>query len=147
MTRKKYEMIPVVISVILIPQLLFHWLAPVEAAARLPVYVGGSILTAFVPTALFFTYCRCGLRSAVGTAIVSGVLETVTLCVCIALLAFNATVRSAVFSLVILALVHLICLVPMIGAALAPRVREVVMLGALDPENRNSQKPLPPRNR
>ena len=56
MTRKNYSLIPVLAAIVLIPQALFWWLAPAAAAARLAVYIGGTLLTVGIPVAYLVTY-------------------------------------------------------------------------------------------
>ena len=44
------------IGVVLLPQLLFFWLAPQDAAARWAVYIVGTVLT-FLLTCMSFGVC------------------------------------------------------------------------------------------
>lgn len=118
MANKNYTLIPVLAAIILIPQLLFWWLAPEAAVARLAVYIGGSILTVGIPVAYFMTYWKSNLRKSAGLSIVSFVLEIAVVVISALLLGINATVRTTAFSFVITALTALIVLLPMINSAL-----------------------------
>ena len=62
MTRKNYSLIPVLAAIVLIPQALFWWLAPAAAAARLAVYIGGTLLTVGIPVAYLVTLWNSNLR-------------------------------------------------------------------------------------
>lgn len=118
MAHRNYSLIPVVAAIILIPQLFFWWLAPVAAAARLAVYIGGTVLTVAIPAAYLATYYNSNLRKAAGLAVICFVLEIAVVVLCVLLLALDVSVRSAVFALVITTLVCLIALIPMINAVL-----------------------------
>lgn len=118
MTRKNYSMIPVLAAIVMIPQFLFWWLAPVTAAARLAVYIGGTILTVGIPVAYLMTYWNSNLRKAAGLSVVCCVLETAVVALAALLLGINVSVRSAVFAFIITTLVCLIVLIPLISAAL-----------------------------
>lgn len=177
MTRKNYSMIPVLAAIVMIPQFLFWWLAPVTAAARLAVYIGGTILTIGIPVAYLMTYWNSNLRKAAGLSVVCCVLETAVVALAALLLGINVSVRSAVFAFIITTLVCLIVLIPLISAALKQQ-RQGVYSAAIpaepigqpvhDIQNRvdrtpggqshsvipshmphqvPTSKPLPPRNR
>lgn len=118
MTRKNYSMIPVIAAIVMIPQFLFWWLAPVTAAARFAVYIGGTILTIGIPVAYLMTYWNSNLRKAAGLLIVCCVLETAVVALSALLLGINVSVRSAIFAFIITTLVCLIVLIPLINAAL-----------------------------
>lgn len=118
MTRKNYSMIPVLAAIVMIPQFLFWWLAPVTAAARLAVYIGGTILTIGIPMAYLMTYWNSNLRKAAGLSVVCCVLETAVVALSALLLGINVSVRSAIFAFIITTLVCLIVLIPSINAAL-----------------------------
>ena len=60
------------IGVVLLPQLLFFWLAPQDAAARWAVYIVGTVLT-FLLTCMSFGVCwYVGVRRGAAMAAVSG---------------------------------------------------------------------------
>lgn len=170
-------MIPVLAAIVMIPQFLFWWLAPVTAAARLAVYIGGTILTIGIPVAYLMTYWNSNLRKAAGLSVVCCVLETAVVALAALLLGINVSVRSAVFAFIITTLVCLIVLIPLISAALKQQ-RQGVYSAAIpaepigqpvhDIQNRvdrtpggqshsvipshmphqvPTSKPLPPRNR
>lgn len=120
MTNKNYTMIPVLIAALLIPQLLFLWLVPYAVVARLAVYVGGTVLTIAATMVLFITYWKCGLRRAVGLAVMVGVLELIVVIACAILVVLDASIRSSVYALSIIGLIHLICMIPMTVSALRP---------------------------
>ena len=87
------------IGVVLLPQLLFFWLAPQDAAARWAVYIVGTVLT-FLLTCMSFGVCwYVGVRRGAAMAAVSGVFDAAVVGVCAALLASDASVRTALFSL------------------------------------------------
>ena len=117
MTRKNYSLIPVLAAIVMIPQLLFWWLAPVTAVARLAVYIGGTILTVGIPVAYLMTYWNSNLRKAAGLSVVCSALETAVVALSAILLGVNASVRSSVFALIITTLVCLIVLAPLINTA------------------------------
>lgn len=118
MTRKNYSVIPVLAAIVMIPQFLFWWLAPMTAAARLAVYIGGTILTVGIPMAYLMTYWNSNLRKVAGLSVVCCVLETAVVALSALLLGINISVRSAVFAFIITTLVCLIVLVPLISDAL-----------------------------
>lgn len=118
MTRKNYVIIPVLAAIVMIPQFLFWWLAPVTAVARLAVYIGGTILTIGIPVAYLITYWNSNLRRAAGLSVVCCILETAVVALSTLLLGINVTVRSAVFAFIITTLVCLIVLIPLISATL-----------------------------
>lgn len=118
MTRKNYSMLSVIAAIVMIPQFLFWWLAPVTAAARIAVYIGGTILTIVIPVAYLMTYWNSNLRKAAGLSVVCCVLETTVVALSALLLGINASVRSAVFAFIITTLVCLIVLIPLISSAL-----------------------------
>lgn len=177
MTHKNYSLIPILAAIIIIPQLLFWWLAPVSAAAWLAVYIGGTILTVGIPVAYFMTYWNSNLRKTVGLSVVSCILEIAVIALSALLLGIDATIRSAVFAFVITTLVYLIILIPMIGSALkaqrqgmysadipadpsnqstpeirnrngyTPDVQSHNSVPAHTPRQASAGRPLPPRNR
>lgn len=177
MTRKNYSMIPVLAAIVMIPQFLFWWLAPVTATARLAVYIGGTILTIGIPVAYLMTHWNSNLRKAAGLSVVCCVLETAVVALSALLLGINVSVRSAIFAFIITTLVCLIVLIPLINAALKQQ-RQGVYSAAIPsepigqpahdiqnhgdrspggqshstipshmPHQRPTSKPLPPRNR
>lgn len=177
MTRKNYTLIPVLAAIVLIPQFLFWWLAPAAAAARLAVYIGGTLLTVGIPVAYLVTYWNSNLRKAAGLSVVCCVLETAVVALSALLLGIDVSVRSAVFAFIITTLVCLIAMIPLINAALKQQ-RQGVYSAAIPAEPSNqpirdvqdhsdyaaglqphnpipshmsnpapASKPLPPRNR
>lgn len=101
------------IGVVLLPQLLFFWLAPQDAAARWAVYIVGTVLT-FLLTCMSFGVCwYVGVRRGAAMAAVSGVFDAAVVGVCAALLASDASVRTALFSLGALVLLYIICAAPL----------------------------------
>lgn len=177
MQYRNPSLIPILAAIVMIPQLLFWWLAPGAAAARLAVYIGGSLLTLAIPLCWLLTCWNSNLRKTAGLSLVAGVLELAVVVLSAVLLAINATVRSAVFALLILALVCLILLLPLICAALkqpwqgicsasvsgepnrpqlriredapasAPVCRQQPAVSETVPRTPAVSKPLPPRNR
>ena len=72
------------IGVVLLPQLLFFWLAPQDAAARWAVYIVGAVLT-FLLTCMSFGVCwYVGVRRGAALAAVSGVFDAAVVGVCAA---------------------------------------------------------------
>lgn len=122
MYRRKnlYALIPVLMSVIAIPQLLFYWLAPETASARTAVYWFGTVLTVVSPVVPFIAHWLYGLRRCIGVGIVSAILEVLTVVVCIALLCLDTTTRTAVFALSITMLAYVICIIPMFISVMHP---------------------------
>lgn len=177
MQYRNTSWIPILAAIVMIPQLLFWWLAPGAAAARLAVYIGGSLLTLAIPLCWLLTYWNSDLRKTAGLSLVAGVLELAVVVLSAVLLAINVTVRSAVFALLIMALVCLILLLPLICAALkqprqgvysasiagapgrpqlrireaapapAPVCRQQTAVPEPAPRTPTVSKPLPPRNR
>ena len=177
MTRKDYSMIPVLAAIAMIPQVLFWWLAPVTATARLTVYIGGTILTVGIPVAYLVTYWFSNLRKAAGLSVVCCILETAVVVISALLLGIDVSVRSAVFAFIITTLVYLIVLIPLISAVLKDQRQGIYSAAvSVEPSNQsmhNDQnnsddtvddqtlntisrqmphqvpvnKPLPPRNR
>ena len=170
-TKNYYAVLPVLTASLLIPQLLFWWLAPLAAIARLAIYLGVTLITSAVIATLFVSYWKCGLRKTAGLAVASGILEITTIIECAVMLAVNATVRSAIYALAITGLIHLMVLIPMVCSAFKPERAVVAALdGAAEgavpvaaapaPSNHppipahdsrlrpgNGHKALPPRNR
>ena len=121
MTRKNYFIIPVLAAIVMIPQFLFWWLAPVTAVPYLAVYIGGTLLTIGISVVYLMTYWNSNLRKTVGLSVVCSILEISVIILSVVLLVFNASVRSAVFAYIINALVCLIVLVPLITASIKPQ--------------------------
>lgn len=126
MFNKNYSLIPVIVAIVIIPQLLFWWLAPSTADSYMAVYVGSTILTIAVPVAAFMTYWFSNLRRSAGLFVVSGILEILTISLAILLLGTNASVRTAIFSMVITALVCSMVLIPMIHSVLKSQRQGVI---------------------
>lgn len=117
MKRKNDVMIPLLAALVLIPQLLFWWLAP-PAAARMAVYAAGTFLTVAIPAVYLLAYRRAALRRTAGLGVVCAVLELAAVLLSAALLAANASVRSALFAFALAALVSLMALLPLVSSAL-----------------------------
>lgn len=115
-----FAFIPVILSVILLPQLFFYWLAPADALSRVPVYYLGTLLTTISPIVSFVAYWLIGLRKSAGLAITASILELVAITVCILLLVFDASIRTSLYALAITLLLYLICLLPMFVSAMKP---------------------------
>lgn len=121
MTRKNHAMIPVLAAAILIPQLLFWWLAPTTCQAHLVVYVAGSLLTAVLPLSCFLLYWNSDLGRTVGPAVVVAILQVTNMALSAVLLGTDATARTALFVFAIATLVCLMVLAPLFTSALRPR--------------------------
>lgn len=156
MTRRNLALIPVFAAVALIPQLLFWWLAPLSAAAWVPVYLGGTFLTAGIPAVCLVAYWKSDLRRTAGLWVVCCILEIAATALCALLLGLDVPVRSAVFIFLIAVLLCLIILIPLTGCALHTQPQGVYPLDLPvepvrrlppDPEAPQTAKPLPPRNR
>ena len=101
------------IGVVLLPQLLFFLARAADAAARWAVYIVGTVLT-FLLTCMSFGVCwYVGVRRGAAMAAVSGVFDAAVVGVCAALLASDASVRTALFSLGALVLLYIICAAPL----------------------------------
>ena len=59
-TKNYYAVLPVLTASLLIPQLLFWWLAPLAAIARLAIYLGVTLITSAVIATLFVSYWKIG---------------------------------------------------------------------------------------
>ena len=115
--RRNYTSIPALVAIVLIPQLLFWWLASVRTLADLAVYGGGTALTILIPVAYFLAYLKSGVRRTAGLAVVCGVLDLVSIVLSALLLGMHASLRSVVFAFVIATLVYVVLLLPMIVSA------------------------------
>lgn len=113
MNRINIPSISVLISVILIPQLLFWWLAPVSADARLTVLIFGSLVTTVIPITAFIVYCKSDIRRAAGFFIAAALLEIAAIGTGFTLLLFKATGRSVFYAYIIMVLISVIVLIPM----------------------------------
>lgn len=118
MTQKNYSLIAVLAAIVMIPQLLFWWLAPMEAQAYWAVYIGGTILSIGIPLVCFITYWKSNLRKTTGVSIIAGIIEIAIVCLSAMLLIFDASVRSTVFAYMIAVLLCLIVLVPFISSVM-----------------------------
>lgn len=177
MTLRNYTLIPVLVAIILIPQLLFWWLAPMSATARWVIYIGGTILTFGIPVVNFIAYWKSNSRKTICLTIVSCILEIGVIIFSALLLAINATIRSSLFAFAIIGLICLIILIPLISSALKAQRNGIFSLATPDeannqlfpniwdqnsntsdehlhnctnvhlPNQRPGNKPLPPRNR
>lgn len=115
MTRfTKLALLPVVLAFILIPQILFFWLVPSFADSKMIVYYFGTAHTVFSPIIAFAVYCIFGLRKSIGLIVCVGILETITIFSSAFLFAFNVDSNTAIFPMVLLSLLYLICLLPML---------------------------------
>ncbi len=170
MTRKIYILISVA-AIVMIPQLLFWWLAPTAAAARLVVYIGSTFLSLAIAVAGGLTYWYSNARKAAAPVIACCCLEIAVVLVAAALLSTDASVRTAVFAQLIEALVCLIVLLPLITGALKQERQGVYVIPSTpsdqpahdiqecsghmpntpplphSPHQTPGSKPLPPRNR
>lgn len=126
MLEKNYSIITVFAVTILIPQLLFWWLAPTTADSYLVVYIVGSVLTISIPIAGFITYWHSTIRKTLGLFVVSAVLDVLIVLLSVILLGRNASIKTAAFSLIIAALICLMVLVPMISYNLTPHNQGVI---------------------
>lgn len=118
MTRKNYSLIPVIISVIALPQLFFWWLAPMSAESHTAVLIGGTVLTMLLPLAFFIPYWFRDLRTTAGLAVASGILELAVIIVSVLLLALDSSPRSAAFAYSITGIICMIIMIPMISSSL-----------------------------
>ena len=117
MTHKNITVIPVLAAIVLIPQLLFWWLAP-DLEARWVVYIAGTVLTAGIPAAFFMTWRKTDIRRTAALLIVSAVLEGAAIALSALLLATDTSVRSSVFAFIIMILADVSILIPMMYSAL-----------------------------
>ena len=177
MTRKNYSLFLALVAIILIPQFLFWWLAPVAATARLVVYIGGTLLTIGIPVVYLVTYLNSNLRKTAGLSVVCCILETAVVALSALLLGIDVSVRSAVFVFIITTLVCFIALILLLNAALKQQRQGIYsaavpvessdqLIGDVQahserasglrpnnpisshmPHKASAGKPLPPRNR
>ena len=126
MITKNYSFIPVIAAIVIIPQLLFWWLAPSAADSYMTVYVGCTIITIAIPVSAFMAYWKSNLRKTAGLFIVSSILEVLVISLAVLLLGTNASIRTAVFSLAIAALVCAMILIPFISSVLKPQSQGIV---------------------
>ncbi len=121
MTRKNKMLISVLIAIVLIPQLLFWWLAPAGAVSRMMVYIFGSLLTLALPLVCLIAYWQSNIRRTAGLLVVSCCLEFAVVILSAFLLGFNISVRSTIFAYVIATLICFIILSLLIDSALRPQ--------------------------
>ena len=141
MTHRNYSLIPVIVAIVLIPQLLFWWLAPAVATARLAVYIGGTLLTIGIPVAYLLTYWNSDLRKSAGLSIVCGTLEIAIIALSALLLGMDVSRRSAVFALTIMVLVCLIVMIPLINATMKQQVQGLYAANvSTEPNNQSASK-------
>lgn len=138
MSNKNYGVIPVLISVILIPQLLFWWLVPSSTEARFAIYFCGTFIMFAAVVTLFITYWNSGLRRAVSLAIVVGTLQLLTVGCATFLVVKNLSVRSSLYTMAIIALVHVIVLVPMVISAIKPERMPIINTSIAGEQRQNS---------
>ena len=117
MANKNCTSIPILIGIILIPQLFFWWLAPQNARAFYIAYIGMTLITAGIPVACFLTSRKSCIRRSTGLFIVGSILETIVIGATAWILAVNATLRSALFAYAIMLLAISVIMIPMISAA------------------------------
>ena len=91
MANKNCTSIPILIGIILIPQLFFWWLAPQNARAFYIAYIGMTLITAGIPVACFLTSRKSCIRRSTGLFIVGSILETIVIGATAWILAVNAT--------------------------------------------------------
>lgn len=115
--NKNYSLIPVVMAIMIIPQLLFWWLAPVTNA-RYVIYAGGTILTIGIPAAFLVTYWNSNLCKTTGLSVVCSFLEILAVVLSAVLLEMHASVRTAVYVFMIALMVCVIILIPLINSVL-----------------------------
>ncbi len=114
MNRRLLQSMPILISAVMIPQLLFWWLAPAGADAKVPIFIIGTLLTTGIPVICFLTFQNSVIRRCAGLLVTGGILEALTIAISAGLLIFNATGKSAVCSLLIMVLISVAALIPMI---------------------------------
>ncbi len=125
MNRRLLQSIPILISAVLIPQLLFWWLAPAGAGAKVPIFIIGTILTTGIPVICFLTYQNSNIRRSAGLLVAGGILEALTIVISTGLLVFNATGKSAICSLLIMVLISTAALIPMIISTNRPLLQGI----------------------
>lgn len=123
--NRKFTAIPVYAALILIPQMLFFWLAPSAAACYIAVYIGLSLITVGVSTTVFFMYLLCGLRRAAGAATAGLVSEIAAGILAVILFSFFPDMRSAIFAYILLALITFVFMFPLFRSAMNSRTESL----------------------
>lgn len=104
------------LGAVLIPQLLFFWIAP-EERCRFAVYPFATVLTIGNAALCLWSLNRFGLRRSAGLVVLGHALTFATLVASALLLTFDATLRTTGFVLAISAVLYLVCMIPMTIAA------------------------------
>lgn len=114
MNKRFVNMLLPALGAVLIPQLLFFWIAP-AVRCRILVYPTGTILT--IANAALCVWCldRFGLRRSAGLIALGYGLTFAALATSALLLAFDASLRTTGFAMAIAAVIYAACMVPMIG--------------------------------
>lgn len=93
------------IIMILIPQLLFFWLAP-EVACKTTVYIIGTIMTIANAAIVLGLWLVKGMRIAAAPVLLSNTLTTLTLAAGFVLLFIDVRVRTAIYAMLICSLIY-----------------------------------------
>ena len=133
--NRKFTAIPVYAALVLIPQMLFFWLAPSAAACYIAVYIGLSLITVGVSTTVFFMYLLCGLRRAAGAAAAGLAFEIATGILAVILFSFFPDMRSAIFAYTLLALITFVFMFPLFRSAMNSRTEPPQAITPLAREN------------
>ena len=120
--HRKLTAIPVYIALVLIPQILFFWLAPYTAGNYFAVYIGLSLITAGISTTVFFLYLFCGLRRTAGAGVAGFTFEIAAGIMAVILFSFLTDIRSAIFAYLLLALVAFVFMFPLFCSAMNSRI-------------------------
>ena len=146
MMKKNYTSIPILIGIILIPQLLFWWLAPQRAMAFYVAYIGMTLVTTGIPVACFLANWKSCIRRSAGLFIVGSFLEIVGMGITAWILADNATFRSALFAYAIIILAITIIMIPMISTAVKRQKQGVLPFETTDRTPEPASQETPCRN-
>ena len=121
MNNRNYASITTLISIALLPQLFFWWLAPQSAGCYWAVFAFGTFLTLAIPVTCFITYFSSSIRESAGLFIIGGVLELIVLAASAILLIFDVSLRTTLFVYGIILIVGIMALVPAIHSVIRGR--------------------------
>lgn len=161
--RKSTNLLPILAAATAIPHLLFWWFSPTDDNS-LFIYIAGALITAALPAVYYITYLKSSLRETACVGIAAAALDVLSILVCALLLWRKASIRTAVFSLLLITTVSFIVLFPLVSSLLNQKAHGVSPVDKVRREHtakppahqqsrpksgraENSPPPIPPRKR
>ena len=111
--NKKIIMLIPVFGLFIIPQLLYFWLAP-DVACNIVIYCFGTVLTISHLILSYTLAIKREIRVIAGVVTVGTIVWIIDLIAGAILLGVNASVRTSVFSLLIILVAYTICVVTLL---------------------------------